>query len=699
MNDAAQGDRTNETSLPLPPLTGGHKPVRGRVTFPLACATAVCVALAALVLQNLWENFRPLLDEAREGTGLVPMVALCGAALVAALVVAGLLLRRIKRLLTSLRMTGAALLTLALLLTAGGLVGPQGPLALTGPAAEAKSRPRKGESRKAGGDKAAALVRVAHLEDPGSSWAVLALAGFLALGSAAGILWRRPVGGREFGFLAAHLGLLILLGGLVAGHILGQTVYARLIPGATPTAVPLRPDREPDFRLRLVRTETERRPPAVRILATRKDAEAPPRALPLDVRSRASIVWQDLGVSVVDFRESAVPEIYVEKTPGRGAVPAVKIALSGPQGSQEVVLPVGGTLNGSSAPMGLALAYEKYTEAQDAASACRREEELQPYRLTVLQPDGQPRDSVDIPAGRRCTGSQILLADVGVLLQVVRSFRAKPGSDAPLAPGEPAEDAELVLELAPTGPGAAPAAVFQVRSGGKAAEPSGKVPPELSGMKLALDTVPAQPGARLVEGPAGTFALVEIDDGAPVQSLPMSVGEEAKLARGIRFKLVESIPAALAAYRPAAGPSPRASQPAVQLEVRSTSGSSSKFWIFPGLSGPRDVGGVLFSAELLPRAPERKAAVLEVIGENGPLGEHQLVMGRPLQLQGWRLNLSELRGADRPEGSQATAALVVIRRDPGLWPAYVGMILLAIGAPWLLWTRLRRVPEMTRRGS
>ena len=35
----------------------------------------------------------------------------------------------------------------------------------------------------------------------------------------------------------------------------------------------------------------------------------------------------------------------------------------------------------------------------------------------------------------------------------------------------------------------------------------------------------------------------------------------------------------------------------------------------------------------------------------------------------------------------------VVSRKPGMWVVYLGMALMALGVPWLLWSRFRHVPD------
>ncbi|HOX06570.1 MAG TPA: hypothetical protein PK280_09225 [Planctomycetota bacterium] len=691
MTDPVQAEPSAPTpTQPQPPVQEGNG--RNRFGFPLACVTAICLVLAATVLQNLWENLVPLWGEVRQGTGLLPLLALCAAALLVALVIVVLLLRRIRRLLTSLRMAAAALLTLVLMLGASRLPMPD---ERGGAASHADDSDDSGGQRRVLGDRLAVVLRTAHLHEPGGSWGVISLLGLLAAGSAAGILWRRPLGSREFGFLAMHLGILTVLGGLAAGKVFGQSMEVRLVPGATPTPVPPRSGEEPDFRLGMLRAVTAARAPVIQLFAGPADG-ADQKVLPIDVARGGRCSWRGADIAVLEFLESAVPEMYTENVPGRGATAAVRVSLTGPQGSRECLIPAGDLLIGPAAPLGVALTYEKKITPQDAEAACRRREELDPDRLEVVEADGNARYQAQIPAGRAGVGAEFVLGNAN--LKVVRRLHVRRGTME-----EAARSAGTVpaLELAPGGPGPAGRATFRVSAGDQPAQPDGRVPPELAGMQLRYTPNIVPSGARLVEGPAGTFRLVELDEGWPGAVATLAMGGEATLPGGIRFKLLEFIPEARTSYRPAAAGAPGArifARPAVHVEVRSAGAPPQNFWLFPGLDGRREIpGGAALTARAIDRGLSQAAATVEIIGRRGSRSEHFLARGQPLHVDGWQITLRNLEGAQAVGPVPAFKADVRISRDPAIWAVYVGMLLLALGAPWLLWTRLRRIPETTIR--
>jgi hypothetical protein len=173
------------------------------------------------------------------------------------------------------------------------------------------------------------------------------------------------------------------------------------------------------------------------------------------------------------------------------------------------------------------------------------------------------------------------------------------------------------------------------------------------------------------------------------------MGAEARLAGGLRLRLLEFIPEAQAAWRPAGPGQPGAGQPAVHLAVGRPGGAPADFWLFPGLSGPREVGDLTLSAQAVDQGLSRAAAVVELSGERGSLGEYAVEQGKPLRYRGWQITLRGLDLIDERGPRVTGTAILTVSWDPGIWVVYVGMVLLGVGLPWLLWTRLRRVAELS----
>jgi hypothetical protein len=679
----------SEPGAPGSPEPKPAKAPKGRVSFPLACAAAACLALVALVLQSLGENVRPLLDELRHGEYLLPILALGGVALVVAVVVLVLLIKWLKRLLLSLRMIAAVLLLLALLVAVGQLAGPE-QLAAGRPAAAPGAF-------QAAGERLLALIRAVHLPEPGECWAFLALTGFLALASAAGIVWRRPVGNREFGYLAAHFGLLLVLGGMAFRPVFGRfQPDLRMVPDA-PAPISGGLGAGPDFSVKLLRLELEPRTPGLQLMAAPAGAGA--EKLDLDCTRPGKIRWRDLDVAVLELRPDAAPEMYVENQPGRSAQPAVRVTLTGLQANApplELILPPGGYTYPGSAQMGLAASYERYDSAKQADAACRREITVLPERLAVLNADGAERDGIDLPPGRSKNGCMFQLQQLGVRLKVLRYFPGSAvsadGSVAEAPAGEKNPPA-IALEPVRTAPGNEKPEPFWVIGGPGPAKPLGKAPAELAGMDFLFNPPPLPgPAVRVVEGPIGTFRAVELLEGRPVSVRPLPVGGELPAFGDMRLKLVEFIPAAQAAWRPAAESGRGPGRLAVHLAVVGE-GKPREFWLFPGWSPPYEVFDAVFSVRALDRGLRRAAAVLELAGKRGLVGERVVELGRPLRYRGWQITLRELQPTRQIGGRQLGTARLAIGRDPAIWAVYAGMLLLAIGAPWLLWTRLRRESE------
>ena len=103
--------------------------------------------------------------------------------------------------------------------------------------------------------------------------------------------------------------------------------------------------------------------------------------------------------------------------------------------------------------------------------------------------------------------------------------------------------------------------------------------------------------------------------------------------------------------------------------------------------------GAHFAAQILSRGRRREAVRVEVLEDGSSVGTAVIERGEPLRRKGYSVYLTDLRVTGRHRGKLAGLISFTVVRRPGLWVVYAGMILVALGVPWLLWSRFRHVPD------
>jgi hypothetical protein len=443
--------------------------------------------------------------------------------------------------------------------------------------------------------------------------------------------------------------------------------------------------------MRLLRLEVARGPDAIQVWA--KPAEGEGQRLEIDgTRPGSRTEWQGLSVETAEFLPRAVAAMYVEDAPGFASSPAARLKLTAPgrPGDELVVYAGAGP---SEFRGGLAIEYEMHDQAAEAEQACRAERPGQPDRLAILAPDGRVRDEVLLPAGRRKVGSEFVLKNLGVRMKVGRYFpRAVIDPTGAVVEAPPTVQAPAAVELVPL---ATQVPAFWVLATGSSEPAESSRPAELQGLQVIFNPSPRPSDMVLVSGPPGKLQLVVLDDGRPTSVRPVAAGGEVELPAfgSLRLKVAEILQAARVAYRPGKdGDGP--SGPACRLVVADAGGQRKEFWLFPGISGTGLAFGTALDVRLVRGTPRRLAAVVEIADDKKGTSELRSVeSGRPLRYRGYQVALAAVSGEGEESGRLIGMAQFSVVRDPGLWAFYAGLILAAVGAPWLLWTRFRRVSD------
>jgi hypothetical protein len=674
---------------------------RARTGRSAAIGGAMGIALAALAFQNLWEHGGALLGEGGRGVS-VPMLALGGMiGLVAALIVA-LVAVRARRLFLSVRMTVALLTAAALLCLASLPFEQEGAAGLRGAASErneARATEVLGAVLPEGTDgrvseKVLLLVRTARLTDIAGSWALRALLGALALGSLAGLIWRRPVGAREFGFLAAHTGVLLVLGGAAWGSLFGYRAEGvGLGTGGQPRAVGRK---GAGLSLRARAIEVEDLPPVCAVFARGSESEPRERLALVGSRPGAAVRWRGLVVRVEEFLPRVTAEAYVDDQGVRLDDPAVQLEFQRPTGRGQVVVHARSPGWWADDRAALELRYQRVVTEAAALSACSLGREGSPESLQILAPGKGIVQKLDLPFGHAKVGREFLIRRPGIRLRVLRWFSgSKPAGPGGLVQCPPLPEAPPAVEFAPVPdvPSETPPAFWVV--GGERPGPAlGEVPAQLQGMEFLYNPKRWQPlSVRVVEGPPGDFRLAEIVDGRPVRTRRIEVGQTLALEGGGSLRLVAFLRAARRAYRPGKPREGAPLEPAVRLAV-SRGAVTESFWLFPARSAPYEALGASFMVRTVPRGPRRLAVEVEVFvrGQADP-STARLEYGRPLAAAGHEIRLQGVEISGRRDGRPSGSVKLIVTRRPGQWAVYLGMVLVVLGAHWLLWSRLRRVPD------
>jgi hypothetical protein len=691
----------------LDPRSGG-RPEREHRARSLAVASTAGLVLAATAFQNLWNLAGPLWEEDRRRGGILPIVVLGGVAALVAVAILLLIAWRLGRLVFSRRMTVSALGALALIFLLSLPFRHEGPEGAGSPAGLANLQaasdlfePLLGESNaELAAEKVMVLARTAVLTDISGAWSVKALLGLLALVSLAGLIWRRPVGAREFGFMAAHAGLLLVLGGTAWGALFGfRRVNLQL--GLDGVAYPVAGEKK-DAPFRLVAREIiqEEARPEYRVLA-RIPGEGRTERLMLDGSRPGRTTWRGLEVEVLRFVPDAVAEEVVEDKGRRRDNPALRLELRTGGKSGKIVLYARSPESGDLIGRGLKLTYLRAPSAEEAARIAGMEPRGEPENLVVVSAARGVVDKVLLPFGRRKVGRTLTLAGIGLRLRVTRWFSgARVTNDGRVLQAPPLRRFPPAIEVVPLGPGGKTGGglgrdPFWIVGGESPSVPVGQVPAALTGMRFAYNP-PRWPPVeiRLVEGPEGSFRAAEVVDGRVGSSRPLAVGRELDFGGGTSVRLLGFMRGAQRSLRPAENPGDGRRRAAVQLAV-SRGAVRETFWCFPRLSGACTVLGARISVRAVRRDLDREAVRLEVRPGSGEPENVLLERGRPYSRDGYSVYLTDVLVTGRRGGRVLGLTRCAVVRRPGLWAVWLGMALLALGVPWLLWTRFRQVPDPT----
>jgi hypothetical protein len=681
------------------------KPSRG---LSLAIASTVGIVLAATAFQNLWNQAGPLIDESRRTTGIFPLIVLSGVAGLVALGIVALILGRLGRLLLSRRMTVTLLSALAILCLASLAFEQEGRDGLRSAAslrnevavAEVFAPVFEENTCKRAGEKIMILVRTAGLTHIAGSWALYAVLLLLVLGSITGLIWRRPVGAREFGFIAAHAGLLLMLGGATVGVLFGDhRAQLRIGLDGVPRPVP-GGDQGAAFSVVVREIIIEDLPPEYQVLAWRP-GEVIGR-LNIDGSRPGRTRWRGLDVEVEEFLPATVAEEVVEDLGVEVNNPALQADLLGGKQTRKVTLYAYYREPLVFPELGLSLRYFRTASAEDALLAARALPQGDPETLTVVSAKQGKVDEVKLGYGRGKQGSKFLLAKLGVRLEILKWYSGSrvggPGLVTQVPPFErfpPAIQVREILDepVDPANPDAPTAKTFWIVGGGLPTAPIGPVPTALAGLKFMYNPPRWQPvEVRVVEGPFGQYRLAELIDGNLARIRPLAMNGELKLEGGRRLRLTAFIRGARRSYRPAKPTKGQATEPAVRLSVGKGAVQES-FWFFPRRSGAREILGANFAVRGVKRGLRRAAVRVEVLVEGSSVGTEVVDLGSSLQRGGYSLYFTGVNVTARRGGRLLGMVDFTASRKPGLWVLYVGMALMALGVPGLLWSRFRQVPD------
>ncbi len=696
----AEGDKPElAESRPAMAAAGTGRESRPHAARTAALAAAAGVTAAAMAMQLLWSRASDLLEESQRSSGLLPVILLGGLTALASLLVVVLVCRRLGRLLLSVRMTVALLTAAALLCLASLPFEQEGAGGAAGPAGEFNDlRAGRlfgtvlGEDRgKRVGQKCMVLVRTAGLTDISGSWAFYALLGMLVLSSGAGLIWRRPVGVREFGFLGAHGGVLLLLVGGAVGSVFGyRGRHMQLRSGSPPRTVLGESEAGDAFSLRLAGLLVEDLDPEYGIYAWQPGQRFRER-LPLDGSRPGSRAELDgTQVEVLEFLPEATPEEFIENRPGL-ANPVVRVRLSRAGLDRELVLASKRGRWWRDMPRGIELRFERYPTEAAALEGCRLDRAGPDEKFEVVDPTTGGADMAMLPFGRAKIGHEIVLSRLGLKLKVLRWFSgAQVGGPGGIVQVPPAWGVPAALELQPVD-GKSPA--FWVLSSNEPRPPRGRVPAQLAGMQTLYTPERWPPmSVRVVEGPPGSFRLAELLDGATAKIRPLTAGSALEMENGWKLRFIEFIAGARKSYRPARKEGDAPAQPAVKLAV-GRGALRELFWVFPRMGGSHEVLGHRFAVRAHPRGRKRQAVEIEIFEGGESKGTKVLETGGSVSHAGYTVHLAGVRLTGRSGGRPVGFAGFVVSRRPGLWAVYLGLVLIALGTPWLLWSRFRRVPN------
>ena len=689
---------------PPPPSRAEKQPRKFQVTSGTAFAAVACIFIVAAVLQNLWRHGAPLLGEAGHRSGLLPLLFLMAAAGVVALIITVLIFRHLKPLLLSVRMTAALLVALALLCGLSAAFVPE-EVADRGRVMQVNDlRAREVFSNFLGkaagrvvGDKVIILARTGGLTCVHRSWALVGFLAFLGLSSAAGLLWRRPMGAREFGFWAAHLGVILVLGGLAAGALLGSNAPGlEMGVGGAPVSASRLPVKDAPLSVAVREIVLKHLTPEYRVWAIEPGGER--RRLALSgIRPGGRTGWGELTVEVEEFRPDVIAERYLEDAPDALPNPVVNLEVE-VDGEVSPVLLYSRMTNWYTLPLrGVEFRYDRLATADEADAACRRERGGAPEELIVLSSKFKELDRVTLDFGRAKVGRVFTLPTLGLRLKVIKYYAGAELKEGKVFQVPAVRTVPPALRLAPaalTPPeGEQPKPSFWIFGSQTPTGPIGSVPIELKNLRFVYNPSRWQPlSVRVVEGPAGSFRLALMRDGKLFEDhppQPIAAGEKVKVAPTLSVRLLQHFRAARPAYRP--GKTGQA-RPACRLSV-SKGAIKEDSWFFPGLAGRREILGAGLEVEEVSRGPASLTVEVEAFEKGESVKKARIAPGRPLEYAGYRVHLVGVKPTSIIDGKLMGKVTLAARRDPGMWAVYIGMALLALGAPWLLWSRFRSVPD------
>lgn len=130
--------------------------------------------------------------------------------------------------------------------------------------------------------------------------------------------------------------------------------------------------------------------------------------------------------------------------------------------------------------------------------------------------------------------------------------------------------------------------------------------------------------------------------------------------------------------------------PAAYILATNNSGETKEGWISCGSFRFRGKYLELSEDKLLVMAePEAKSykSVIKVYTEEGEIFESELAVGKPVSVNGWKVYLTSY---DTDKGKWSETCVVELVKDPWLWAVYTGLIMMVIGALYLIFTGKRK---------
>jgi hypothetical protein len=700
---------------PIVDPAGSTKALDSRSARIASVTAVLCVVFVSVTLQNLWQFARRVLAD---NTGLgspLPVVVLGGLALIVAVVICLLLISRLVRLLFTVRMNVTLLVALALFVLSSsafeneGLEGAAGRAGSTNDANVASvfsATVFSPDMAKKSSHKVMGLVRTLTLTNLSGSWVFCGLAALLVISSLLKLIWRRPLGAREFGFIAAHGGVVLIGFSLLLDALLGSgPAVVRLSMNKRYQMMPPGSGHDGSYAIRLKALKEVQVKQRLKLLVA-ADAQGGWQQLAIDPTKSGSIDWRGRQIEILEYRDSAIPELVMTNDPALNN-PALKIEFKAGKKDYSSILYVHNSSPQQYPDEGVEFTYIREHTVDDAARSCRLPYSGDLEGLLVLAVGSKKPEIVNLSFGHEKVGKLIFIKSLGLQCKVLRWYAGawikKDGSVVKAAPVRgtvPAIEMELTGD-GKTPEGSDPAKPFWIAGSHSPVPALGSLPPEMLGVKFHYVQSFWQPLAvRIVEGPRGVFQAAELMDGKVIKVRSVDIGKWVSLEGGVEFRITDSVDGAQMIYIPAAAGSKSLSQGAVRLKVSNIAEQKSeKVWFFPGLSRPFNLCGIKVC--LRPNRSKSNRAASAVLEVRDSAGVREVVVGSGAALRqaGYSLFLHDARFTGNVDGGRVGYAVFSLYKRPGLWFFWAGLLLISLGVPWLLWSRFRHLPDTVGSGG